>query len=136
MLNFKDYVRKKNSHNLNLSGVCAIWVSQILKNKKKVGKESTNCEDSLYVKELTEVARLTSDNVKNSVQCSGHTFMSFLYVKDITICASFVMKFCIPIERNLKSTEMSVSYIIPLFGGFYQGCPRPLWTALVYDLLY
>jgi hypothetical protein len=58
MLNFKDYVRKKLSHDLNMSRVSAIWVS------KKFGKESTNFEDSWYAKESTEVARLTSDNVK------------------------------------------------------------------------
>jgi hypothetical protein len=54
----------------------------------------------------------------------------------ITICASFVMKICIPLKRNLNLTKISVSYIIPPFGSFYQGCPRTLRTALVYMPLF
>jgi hypothetical protein len=33
MLNFKDYVHKNLSHELNMSPVCALWVSGILTSK-------------------------------------------------------------------------------------------------------
>jgi hypothetical protein len=37
-------------------------------------------------------------------------------------------------KRNLSLTKISVSYIIPLFGSFYLGCPRTLRTTLVHVL--
>jgi hypothetical protein len=57
MLNFKDYSRKKLSHDLNMSRAFALWVSRILTNKNLAKRVKT-------VKKVNIILKRFHDNIK------------------------------------------------------------------------